>query len=49
MAKALGFTDAEIGRIKGGKMIQTDLKKGSDKELVGVVAVFFNKPVSELG
>ena len=46
MAKALGFTDAEIGRIKGGKMIQKDLKKDSDKELVGVVAVFFNKPVA---
>ena len=48
VGKALGFTDAEIGQIKGGAVVSKDLKEGSDKELAGVVAVMFNKPVSEL-
>jgi hypothetical protein len=48
VAKALGLTDAEVVRIKGGEIIRKDLKEGSDKELAGVVAVLLNKPVSEL-
>ena len=48
LAKVLGFTDAEIGRIKGGEIIQKDLKEGSDKELAGVLAVIFHRPVKEL-
>ncbi len=48
VAKALGFTDAEIDQIKGGAIIKKDLKEGSDKELAGVVAVFIKKPVSEI-
>lgn len=48
VGKALGLTDAEIGQVKGGAIINKDLKEGSDKELAGVVVVLFNKPVSEL-
>lgn len=48
VAKALGFTDSEIRKIKGGEVIIKQLNEGSDKELAGVVAVFFKKPVGEL-
>jgi len=48
VAKALGFTDAEVGQIKAGQIIRKDLKEGSDKELAGVVGAFFQHPVSEL-
>ena len=48
VGKALGFTEAEIGRIKGGEIITKDLKEGSDKELAGVLAVFLDRPVKEL-
>jgi len=48
LAKALGFTAAEITQIEAGEIVTKDLKEGSDKELAGVVAVFFKKPVSEL-
>ena len=48
VAKKLGFSDAEIEQIKGGQIVNTDLKTGSDKELAGVVVGFFKQPVSEL-
>jgi hypothetical protein len=48
VAKALGFTDAEVAQIKAGQIIKKDLKEGSDKELAGVVAVMFKQPVGEL-
>ena len=48
LAKALGFTPAEIARIEAGEIVSKDLKEGSDKELAGVVAVLFKKPVAEL-
>ena len=48
VAKALGFTDAEVAQIKGGTVISKALDEGSDKELAGVVAVLFQQPVSEL-
>src|SRR5258706_10496951 len=48
VAKALGFTASEIAQIKGGAIVSKDLKEGSDKELAGVVAVLFKRPVSEL-
>ena len=48
LAKALGFTAAEITQIEAGEIVSKDLKEGSDKELAGVVAVFFKKPVTEL-
>jgi len=48
LAKALGFTAAEIAQIEAGEIVSKDLKEGSEKELAGVVAVFFKKPVGEL-
>ena len=48
IAKALGFTDAEIGQIKGGQIISKDLKEGSDKELAGVLGALFPQPLTEL-
>ena len=48
VAKALGFTDSEVAQIQAGEIVSKDLNEGSDKELAGVVAVFFKKPVSEL-
>lgn len=48
VARALGFTDSEIEQIKGGAVVNKDLKEGSDKELAGVVAVLFKQPVGEL-
>ena len=48
VARRLGFTDAEIERIKGGEIVTKNLKEGSDKELAGVLAAFFKKPVAEL-
>jgi hypothetical protein len=48
VAKALGFADLEIRRIKGGEVISKRLSEESGKELAGVVAVFFKKPVGEL-
>ena len=48
LAKALGFTAAEIAQIEAGEIVNKDLSEGSDKELAGVVAVFFKKPVGEL-
>ena len=48
LAKALGFTDAEVAQIKAGQIVQKDLKEGSDKELAGVVGVYFKQPVSEI-
>ena len=46
-AKALGYTDAEIEKIKHGAIISKDLKEGSPKELAGVVAILLPKPVGE--
>src|SRR5262245_27151972 len=48
LAKALGFTPAEIAQIEAGEIVSKDLQEGSDKELAGLVAVFFKKPVGEL-
>jgi len=48
VAKALGFTDAEIQQIMGGAVVNKDLKEGSDKELAGAVAVLFKQPVNDL-
>lgn len=48
IGQALGFTAAEIEQIRGGQIVSKSLNEGSDKELAGVVAVLFNKPVSEL-
>ena len=48
VAKALGFTDAEIGQIEGGQIITKDLKEGSDKELAGVVGALFTQPIANL-
>jgi hypothetical protein len=48
VAKVLGFNDQEITKIKAGEVISKALAEGSDKELAGVVAVFFKKPVNEL-
>jgi hypothetical protein len=48
VAKKLGFNEGEIEQIKDGQIINTDLKEGSDKELAGVVAGFFNKPVKDV-
>src|ERR1051325_5666341 len=48
LAKALGFNDAEIGRIKTGEIVAKDLKEGSEKELAGVLAVLIKRPVAEL-
>ena len=48
VAKALGFTDAEIGQIKGGQIVSKDLKEGSDKELAGVIGALFPQPINEL-
>ena len=48
LAKALGFSNAEVAQIEGGEIVSKDLKEVSDKELAGVVAVFFKKPVNEL-
>lgn len=48
VGKALGFTEAEIARIKNGEIVTRDLKEGSDKELAGVLAALFKKPVAEL-
>ena len=48
VAKKLGFTAAEIAQIEGGEIVSKTLNEGSDKELAGVVAVLFKRPVSEL-
>ena len=48
VAKALGFTDAEVRKIEAGDVISKNLNEGSDKELAGVVAVLVNKPTGEL-
>ncbi len=48
VARALGFSDAEIAQIEAGKIVSKDLKEGSDKELAGVVAAFFSQPLSDL-
>ncbi len=48
VATTLGFNAAEIERIKGGEIVSKALKEGSDKELAGVLAAFFQKPVAEL-
>ena len=46
-AKSYGFTDAEIEKLLHGDVLTKDLKEGSNKELAGVVAVWFPKPVAE--
>ena len=48
LGKALGFTDAEVARIEAGEIVSKDLKEVSDKELAGVVAVYFKKPLNEI-
>jgi hypothetical protein len=48
LAQALGFSQAEIGLIKGGEIVTKPLKGESDKELAGVVAVLFKRPVGEV-
>jgi hypothetical protein len=48
VAGALGFSDSEIEQIKGGEIVSKDLREGSDKELAGVVATFFKRPLAEL-
>ena len=48
LATGLGFTKAEIVLIDGGEIVTKALPSESDKELAGVVAVFFPKPVSEV-
>jgi hypothetical protein len=48
VARSLGFTDQEIRQIEGGQVINKSLNEGSDKELAGVVAVFFRKPLDQL-
>lgn len=48
VAKSLGFSDAEIAQINGGEIVTKDLQEKSDKELAGVVAVFFKRPLAEL-
>lgn len=48
IGKALGFTEADIPRIKAGEIVTRDLKEGSDKELAGVLVALFKKPVGEL-
>jgi hypothetical protein len=48
VAKALGFSDSEIGQIESGKIVHKDLAEGSDKELAGVVAAFFTQPLADL-
>jgi hypothetical protein len=48
VAGALGFTKAQIVLINGGEIVSTPLKTESDKELAGVLATFFSKPVTAL-
>jgi hypothetical protein len=47
-AMALGFTDQDIRKIEGGEVISKRLNEGSDKELAGVVAAYFKKPVGDV-
>lgn len=48
VAQALGFSSAEIRSIERGAVISKPLNEGSDKELAGVVAVLFRRPLAEL-
>src|SRR5262245_46823279 len=48
VAQVLGFSASEIRKIEGGEVIKKNLAEGSDKELAGVVAVFFRKPLGDL-
>ena len=48
VGQRLGFSPAEITQIKNGEIITQELAEGSDKELAGVVAVFFKRPLGEL-
>jgi hypothetical protein len=48
VGKILGFSPAEITQIENGEIVSKDLKEVSDKELAGVVAVYFKKPVGEI-
>jgi hypothetical protein len=43
-----GFSDAEIQRAMHGAILSKGLKETSEKELAGVVVIFFRKPVAEL-
>jgi len=48
VAHALGFSRSEIQNIEGGSVISKPLNEGSDKELAGVVAVLFRKPLAQV-
>jgi hypothetical protein len=48
IATTLGFTDADLVRIKDGEILTRDLKEGSDKELAGALMALFKTPVAEL-
>ena len=47
LAKAYGFTDAEMEKVFRGDVLAKALSEGSDKELAGVAAVWLPKSVSE--
>lgn len=47
-AKSFGFSEAEIQKTRKGTVVSKELKEGSDKELAGVVAIFFEQPVAVL-
>jgi len=44
-AQTLGITTTDLQRIEQGAVISKRLKEGSDKELAGVVAIFFSEPL----
>src|SRR5262245_17408658 len=46
-AKSYGFTNDELDKILRGEALDKDLKEDSDKELAGVVAIWFPNPVAE--
>ena len=46
--RSFGFTQAELQRIRDGVVITKDSKEGSEKELAGVVAIFFETRLTVL-
>lgn len=47
-ARLYGYTEEEIQQVMAGAILSKELKEASEKELAGVVAVFFHKPVAEI-
>jgi hypothetical protein len=45
--RSYGFTDAEMERVLRGDVLAKPLSEGSDRELAGVVAVWWPRPLTE--